>query len=123
MFGLSEHHHYYLYRGVTDMRKGFNGLSGIVRNSMSSDPMDGSVYLFINRRRDKLKILVWTQGGYVLYYKRLEQGTFELPKNEQQGEQLQMSWETLVLMVRGIRLEKVNRKKRYVLQRSVTDIR
>ncbi len=113
MFGLSEHHRYYLYRGIADMRKGFNGLSGIVSNSMSSNPMDGSVYLFVNRRRDKLKILVWNQGGFVLYYKRLEQGTFELPGSRQEGMKLQMSWETLVLMVRGIRLEKIKRKKRY----------
>lgn len=96
------------------MRKGFNGLSGMVRDSMSSDPMDGSVYMFINRRRDKLKLLVWSQGGYVLYYKRLEQGTFELPKSGQESARLQMSWETLVLMIGGIKLEKISRKKRYL---------
>ena len=114
MFSLSEHHRYYLYRGVTDMRKGFDGLSGIVRGSMSSDPMDGSVYMFINRRRDKLKILVWSPGGYVMYYKRLEQGTFELPRAIDQSDHLQMSWETLVMMIGGIKLEKISRKKRYV---------
>lgn len=96
------------------MRKGFNGLSGMVRDNMSSDPMDGSVYLFINRRRDKLKLLVWSQGGYVLYYKRLEQGTFEMPKRGQESARLQMSWETLVLMIGGIKLEKISRKKRYL---------
>jgi len=110
---LNEHHKYYLHRGVTDMRKGFDGLSGLVRNSMDADPMDGSVYLFINRRRDKLKILVWNQGGFVLYYKRLEQGTYELPGSIADGLKKQMSWETLVLMIKGIRLEKVMRKKRY----------
>ena len=78
MFALGEHHRYYLYRAPADMRKGFDGLSGLVRQKMDSDPMDGSVYLFINRRRDKLKILVWTDGGFVLYYKPLENGTFEL---------------------------------------------
>ena len=85
MFGLGEHHRYYLYRAPADtaeaaqvMRKGFDGLSGLVRQKMDSDPMDGSAYLFINRRRDKLKILVWTDGGFVLYYKPLENGTFEL---------------------------------------------
>lgn len=113
MFGLTEHHKYYLYRGVTDMRKGFDGLSGLVRSSMSSDPTDGSVYLFINRRRDKLKVLVWSQGGFVLYYKRLEQGTYEMPGSISDGVKMQMSWETLVLMIKGIRLEKIIRKKRY----------
>lgn len=113
MFGLSEYHKYYLYRGVTDMRKGFDGLSGLVKSKMHSDPMDGSVYLFINRRRDKLKILIWSQGGFILYYKRLEEGTFELPGSISDGSKMQMNWETLMLMIKGIRLEKIKRKKRY----------
>ena len=96
------------------MRKGFDGLSGLVRAKMSRDPQDGSVYLFINRRRYRLKILVWREGGFVLYYKRLEQGTYELPKSTHKGSVIHLSWETLMLMVRGIRLEKISRKKRYV---------
>ena len=79
MIGLTSHHKYYLYSEVCDMRKGFNGLSGIVRSKMKRSPLDGSVYMFINRRRDRLKMLVWESGGFMLYYKRLEQGTFELP--------------------------------------------
>ena len=113
MFGLTEHHRYYLYRGIADMRKGFDGLSGIIHNQMSSDPLDGSVYLFLNRRRNRLKLLVWAEGGFVLYYKRLEEGTFELPQLDMAGEKQTMNWETLVLMIRGIRLEKIIRKKRY----------
>jgi len=114
MFGLSEHHQYYLYRESADMRKGFNGLSGLVRTAMKADPMNGSVYLFINRRRDKLKLLVWNEGGFVLYYKRLEEGTFELPVRTEQSNTLQMNWEGLVLMVRGIKSATIKRKKRYV---------
>jgi len=101
MFALSETQHYYLYRKPADMRKGFDGLSGIVRSQMSRDPQDGSVYLFINRRRD-------------LYYKRLEMGTYELPTGIASSEVLHLNWETLVLMIRGIRLAKISRKKRYV---------
>lgn len=96
------------------MRKGFDGLSGLVRSQMRRDPQDGSVYLFINRRRDRLKVLVWRDGGFVLYYKRLEQGTYELPKATHKDEVVHLTWETLVLMIRGIRLEKISRKKRYV---------
>lgn len=96
------------------MRKGFNGLSGLIRTEMSSDPMDGNVYLFINRRRDRLKVLVWTEGGFVLYYKRLESGTYELPLHSESAIKQSMHWETLVLMVRGIKMEKISRKKRYV---------
>lgn len=109
MIGLTDHHRYYLYQGVADMRKGFDGLSGLVRHQMGRNPIDGSVYLFINRRRDKLKMLVWETGGFMLYYKRLERGTFELPK----GDQIRINWETLVLMIGGIKLEKIERKKRY----------
>ena len=114
MFALSETYNYYLYRKPADMRKGFDGLSGLVRNDMHRDPQDGSVYLFIKRRRDKLKILVWREGGFMMYYKRLESGTYELPMTGQSGKEIRMNWELLVLMVRGIKLEKISRKKRYV---------
>ena len=96
------------------MRKGFDGLSGLVRNDMGRDPQDGSVYLFVNRNRDKLKILVWREGGFVMYYKRLESGTYELPGSINVGKVVHINWEKLVLIVRGIRLEKIIRKKRYV---------
>jgi len=95
------------------MRKGFDGLSGLVLTEMQSNPLDGSVYLFLNRRRDRLKILVWSQGGFVLYYKRLEKGTYEWPGGNSSGIKQQLNWETLVLMVRGIQLAKIIRKKRY----------
>ena len=97
----------------TDMRKGFNGLSGLVRSKMNREPTDGSVYIFINRRRDKMKILVWQLSGFVLYYKRLEVGTFELPQRVQDERKISISWETLVLMFQGIKLKNIKRKKRY----------
>ncbi len=62
----------------TDLRKGINGLSGIVRGEFQSDPIDGSLYMFVNRRRDRLKILHFDGSGFWLYYKRLEAGTFEV---------------------------------------------
>lgn len=113
MFALTEQHRYYLYRGVADMRKGFDGLSGIIRSELNADPMDGSVYLFINRRRDRLKVLIWTDGGFVLYYKRLESGTYELPMDDTDTDCQTLDWETMVLMIRGIKLERIIRKKRY----------
>lgn len=93
------------------MRKGFDGLSGLVQDEMSRNPLDGSVYIFINRRKDRMKLLVWESGGYLLYYKRLEQGQFELPESEV-GEKLQLEWETLVLMLTGISLQQTGRRKR-----------
>jgi len=114
VIGLTNHHKYFLYEGVCDMRKGFNGLSGIVTTLMLRSPTDGCVYLFINRRRDRMKMLVWESGGYMLYYKRLEQGRFELPQNSATGK-LQITWETLVLLLTGISLHQIKRKKRYKL--------
>lgn len=112
MIGLTSHHKYYLYNKVCDMRKGFDGLSGIVQQEMASDPLDGSVYIFVNRRRDRMKMLVWESGGFMLYYKRLEQGTFELP-NSAIASKLRLSWETLFLMLTGISFVQEKRKKRY----------
>jgi transposase len=67
----------YLHAGATDMRKSFDGLSGIIRGSFGGDPADGSLFLFVNKRRDRLKALWWDGDGFALWYKRLEQGTFE----------------------------------------------
>ena len=112
MLGLTNHHKYYLYDKVCDMRKGFDGLSGLVSSEMNCSPLDGSVYLFVNRRRDRMKMLVWESGGYMLYYKRLEQGRFELPQSTD-GDKTKLKWETLMLMITGISLVQIKRKKRY----------
>ena len=69
----------YLASGVTDMRRGFNGLQGQVTSVLEQDPLSGHLFLFVNRRRDKLKILYWDVDGLAIWYKRLESGTFELP--------------------------------------------
>lgn len=112
MIGLTDRHQYFVYVPACDMRKGFDGLSGVVMQYMERDPTDGSVYMFMNRRRDRMKMLVWEQGGFMLYYKRLEQGTFDLPKENREGK-IELSWETLIFMIRGIKMEKIVRKKRY----------
>jgi len=104
---------YHLYLAPTDMRKGFNGLCGLVRSQMLGDPTDGKVYIFINRRQDRMKILVWESSGFILYYKRLEVGTFEWPKHRSDMSKATISWETLVLMFQGIKLTEIRRKKRY----------
>lgn len=109
MFSFTPSMKYYLYAHSTDMRKGFRGLSGLVRNELERDPEDGSVYIFINRRRDKIKLLVWDRTGFVLYYKSLEAGTFEFPKNHE----LAMSWDRLWMILEGISLESVRQRKRY----------
>lgn len=112
MFALTASHRYHLYLGVTDMRKSFDGLCGLVNNQLKRNPFSGEVFLFINRRRDKLKLLKWEPGGFVLYYKRLEEGTFELPALNGQN-CYEMAWTDLILMVEGIQLTGTKKRKRY----------
>jgi len=99
MFSLTSSFRYYLYREPTDMRRSFDGLSGIVQGQLERNPTSGEVFIFINRRRNKVKLLRWEQGGFILYYKRLEQGTFELPKFEKDSVSYRMSWYGLMLMI------------------------
>lgn len=111
MIGLTNCHVYFLYNDACDMRKGFDGLSGLVNSEMGQDPLDGSVYIFVNRRKDRMKMLVWETGGFMLYYKRLEMGTFELPKSKT-GAETKIDWETLIYIIQGVKLDKIVRKKR-----------
>ena len=100
------------------MRKSFNGLSGIVQNELRRNLTSGEVFIFINRRRDKVKLLRWETGGFILYYKRLESGTFELPIFDKNAVSCQMSWMDLMLMVEGISIEKSKQRRRYFINNS-----
>lgn len=80
------------------MRKSMDGLSGLVNNELCRSPTSGEVFVFLNRRRTHMKLLHWEPGGFVLYYKRLESGTFPLPRNARMD---QLSWSDLVLMVQA----------------------
>jgi len=111
MFSLSNTNTYHLYRGPCDMRKSFNGLSGLVRSELGRDPASGEVFIFINRRRTHIKLLHWQSGGYVLWYKRLEQGTFPAPRIE--AHQTRICWPDLVMMIEGIRVERSVQLPRY----------
>jgi len=91
------------------MRKGYYGLGNLVRDYYQREPTDGSVYIFMNRRRDKIKLLVWDRTGYVVYYKALEQGTYELPNRVNN----QIKWDELVMILEGVKLDSIKRKKRY----------
>lgn len=113
MFPVSSSSRFFLYTAPADMRKSFDGLSGLVSMHMQADPQSGDVYLFINRQRDRLKMLVWDQGGFWLFYKRLESGRFQLPGA---GER-ELSYQTLVMMLDGIDYMQIRRKKRYKRQK------
>ena len=95
----------------TDMRKGFDGLSGIVRSAFGADPLDGSLFLFINRRRDRIKMLHFDGSGYWLYYKLLEAGTFEVVASEDTCVQIDST--QLAMLLGGVSLVGAKRRKRY----------
>jgi transposase len=114
MLNLAHETRIFAYTGVTDMRKGFNGLSGIVREEFQSDPTDGSLFIFINRRRDRMKLLYFDGGGFWLYYRLLESGTFEKLTSEQGSCQLQMDATELSMLLSGVSLvASQQRRKRY----------
>jgi transposase len=112
MLLITEHQRYFVYTGVTDMRKGFDTLCGLIRAEMKLNPMSGDMYIFFNRARTHIKILLWDRDGFALYFKRLERGTFELPTQNSIGTSL-ISAQTLALILQGIVLSSVKRKKRY----------
>ena len=95
------------------MRKQFDGLGGIVRQHFKQELMSGDVFIFVNRRRDRIKLLMWDRTGFALYYKRLERGTFELPGLEAERSTLEMSWTQLMLILEGIELSSIRQRKRY----------
>jgi transposase len=101
-----------LYREPTDMRKGFDGLSGIVRDQLGREPTDGSLFLFINGRQDRIKALYWDRDGLALWYKRLEAGSFE---RIQRGDQtaVRIDATELSMLLGGVSLQGVKRRKRY----------
>ena len=99
--------------GATDMRKGFNGLQGLVSGVLQQDSLSGSLFLFVNRRRDKLKILYWDGDGLAIWYKRLEQGTFQLPQVTADQRSAEIRSDELTMLLRGIDLSTVRRRKRY----------
>jgi transposase len=112
MLSSSSRQRYFLYRGATDMRKGFNGLSGLVRLHISHKLTSGDVFIFLNKRRDRIKLLVWDRNGFVVWYKVLEQGTFEMPAAEKEA--LEMSWTDIQLLLEGIEIKSVKRRNRYL---------
>ena len=97
---------------ATDMRRSFDGLSRMVETVIDQDVFSGHLFVFVNRRGDRLKILYWDQDGFALWYKRLEQGTFQLPEARGQNS-VAISPSELSLILDGVDLRAVKRRKRY----------
>lgn len=103
----------YVHTRPTDMRKSFDGLCGMVRSVFQADPLDGSLFLFINRRRDRIKILWWDRDGLVLFYKRLEAGTFEMLQADDDAATLEIDATQLAMLLGGVTLDSARRRRRY----------
>ena len=125
MLSFSSQLKIFAYLPATDMRKGFAGLSAIIREEFEADPTDGSLFLFINKRRDRTKLLHFSDGGFWLYYRLLEAGTFEplkVAKAESAQKQsaieencrLQLDATELSMLLSGVSLQQSsNRRKRF----------
>ena len=113
MFTLSSSNRFHLYSKPTDMRKSFDGLSGIIQNVLESNPLSGDVFIFINKRRDKIKLLHWQGISFTLYYKRLEEGTFELPEYDKRIGSITLSYTQIVMLVDGLTIKNIRKRKRY----------
>ena len=95
------------------MRKSFDGLSGLVKNILERDPFHGDVFIFINKRRDKIKLLHWQGVSFSLYYKRLEKGTFELPQYDAAVKSIALSYTQMVMIVDGLTVSNIHKRKQY----------
>ena len=103
----------YVCTRPADMRRSFDGLAGCVRDWLGADPLSGHLFVFRNRSADRLKVLFWDDDGLVIYYKRLEEGTFRLPPPPREGEALLLRPSELAMLLDGVDLTSVRRLKRY----------
>ena len=103
----------YLCLTPTDMRKSFDGLSALVRSGLGGDPLSGHLFVFRNRRGDRLKLLYWDTDGLAVWAKRLERGTFEFPGVRSAAASVEVSSTDLALILGGIDLGSVKRRPRY----------
>ena len=103
----------------TDLRGGFDRLAQLVQQVLGKDPLSGHLFLFVNRRRDRIKMLYWAGDGYALWYRRLERGTFELPRTSLDAAGLEITGSQLSLILDGIELSSVRRRRRFHLSAAV----
>jgi transposase len=104
----------YLHAEPIDMRKSFDGLFGIVKNEFSLDVRDGGLFLFINFRRNRIKLLYWDTDGLAIWMKRLERGSLQHPQPKDNSKHIIMDASELNLLLSGIELSSVKKRRRYV---------
>lgn len=115
MLHLNSATSFFWYIGAADMRKGFDALCGIVQENMLANVLHGSVYIFVNRKRNQIKLLAWEGDGLAIYYKRLEKGVYELPAIGPESNSIHIDSMQLQLILQGIVLNSVKKKIRFSL--------
>ena len=113
MFALTKSMSYYLCPGSVDMRKGIYSLYQIVKSQMKRNPLSGEVFIFLGKNRRCIKILLWEKDGFLLYHKKLEKGTYELPLNNSIKGGYGVDWCTFILILEGVGLRSVKLRKRF----------
>ena len=117
MIGLVHGLRVFLCTQPADMRRSFDGLAGMTATIIEQDPLSGHLFVFRNRNRDRLKILYWDRDGLAIWYKRLEKGTFQFPTDgvpkDQRVPRAEISVDELSLLLGGIDLRSVERRRRY----------
>jgi transposase len=96
-----------------DLRKSFDGLAQLVREFLGADPLSGHLFVFRNKRGDRVKLLYWDSDGLAIWYKRLEQGTFRFPAAPGPGHGVEIRSADLTMLLDGVDLESVKRQRRY----------
>lgn len=114
MLSLPANVRLYLCATPTDMRKSFDGLHTLVRQVFELDPLDGHLFLFVNRRRDRIKLLWWDRDGLAMWYKRLEMGTYQLPVLSDNAQGVEIDATQLALLLSGVDQQSAKRRKRYL---------
>lgn len=105
----------FLARDHVDFRRGFDGLAALTQSVIGQDPLSGHLFVFVNRRRDRMKVLYWDRSGYCLWYKRLEAGVFRMPAGD--AASAEISVDDLLLVLQGVDPAQVRRGKRFSLPR------
>ena len=107
----------FVCREAVDLRKSFCGLVAIVESALEQDPLSGGLFVFFNRRRDRIKILYWGQVGYCIWYQQLQKGTYQLPSWDQADDQAarEVTRAQLSLILDGIDLSSVRQRPRFQL--------
>ncbi len=119
MLQLSNQNRYLLYNGSVDMRKSFAGLAAIVKKHMKCDAQNGDVYVFLSKRRNSIKLLRFEGDGFAIFYKQLEQNTFEMPAYPHRNNTVLITDEELLFILRGVALKRIKYRPRYSQQNAV----